>query len=52
MCTPGLRWRRIIAVPEDAQPGAYRIVHRGTYKAEADRQIHEFESQSQVFEVR
>jgi neutral ceramidase len=39
-------------IPEDAQPGTYRIMHRGTYKAEADRELHEFEAQSRPFEVR
>jgi neutral ceramidase len=38
-------------VPTDAAPGSYRIVHRGVFKAEADRQLHEFEAHSTTFVV-
>jgi neutral ceramidase len=38
-------------IPEDAEPGTHRIVHRGTYKAEADRQQRGFEAHSRTFQV-
>ena len=38
-------------IPDDAQPGTYRIVHRGRYKTEADRRLHEFEAHSRSFQV-
>lgn len=39
-------------VPKDAEPGSYRIVHRGIFKAESDRQLHEFSAVSTTFVVR
>lgn len=38
-------------IPDDAQTGTYRIVHRGTYKTEADSRLHEFEAHSRSFQV-
>jgi neutral ceramidase len=39
-------------VPADAEPSTCRITHYGTYKAEADGTLHEFQAHSRPFEVR